>query len=98
MVLPFFPPLNLLLGSSWGSEKRRRTSRGEVLRLIQDPFSDAEFGKNLANLSNQFAASADRPLQFNKRSQRLIRTQDETFSVAAMRICNPDCSPFGINR
>ena len=25
-----------------------------------DPFSDAEFGKNLANLSRQFAASANR--------------------------------------
>ena len=33
---------------------------GKVLRLIQIRFSDAEFGKNLANLSNQFAASPNR--------------------------------------
>jgi hypothetical protein len=33
---------------------------GKVLRLIQDRLSDAEFGKNLANLSNPFAASANR--------------------------------------
>ncbi len=29
---------------------------GKVLRLIQDRLSDAEFCKNLANLSNEFAA------------------------------------------
>ena len=49
--------------------KRRRTSAGKVLRLIQDRLSDAEFGKNLANLSNEFATSADRQFQFQKRSQ-----------------------------
>jgi hypothetical protein len=44
----------------------RRSGRGEepsganALRLIQDRLSDAEFGKNLAKLSNQFAASANR--------------------------------------
>jgi hypothetical protein len=33
---------------------------GKVLRLIQDRLSDAEFGRNLANLSNQFAAAVNR--------------------------------------
>ena len=39
---------------------------GKVLRLIQDRLSAAEFGKNLANLSNQFAASANHRFQFQK--------------------------------
>jgi hypothetical protein len=69
---------------------------GKVLRLIQDRLSDAEFGKTAANLSNQFAASADRQFQFEKRSQLFIRTHDEPLSVVAMRVTNPDRSPVGI--
>jgi len=44
----------------------RKSGTGEELsgekgiRLIQDRLSDAEFGKNRANLSNQFAAGANR--------------------------------------
>jgi hypothetical protein len=30
--------------------------------------------------------------------QLFISLHDETLSVAAMRVCNPDCSPVGINR
>ena len=71
---------------------------GKVLRLIQDRLSDAEFGKNLANLSNQFAASANRRFEFQKRRQLFIRTHNETLSVVAMRVSNPDRSPVGINR
>ena len=37
-----------------------------------------------------------RPLQFHKRSQLIIRTHNEALSVATMRVCNPDCSPFAI--
>ena len=33
---------------------------GKILRLIQDRLSAAEFGKNLANLSKQFGANANR--------------------------------------
>ena len=36
--------------------------------------------------------------QFHKRSQLFIRTHNKTLSVAAMRVCNPDRSPVGINR
>jgi hypothetical protein len=39
----------------------------------------------------------DRPLQFQKRRQLFIRAHNETLSVVAMRVCNPDCSPVGIN-
>jgi hypothetical protein len=35
---------------------------------------------------------------FQKRSQLFFSTYNETLSVAAMRICNPDRSPFRLNR
>ena len=38
-----------------------------------------------------------RPLQFDEGSQHFIGTDDETFSVA-MRVNNPDRSPFAIER
>jgi hypothetical protein len=51
------------------------------------------FAKNLANLASQFGARANRRFEFHKRSQQFIGTHNETFSVA-MRVNNPDCSPF----
>jgi hypothetical protein len=62
-----------------------------------DPFNDGEFGRNLANLSNQFAASANRPFQFQKRSQLFVRTHNKAPSVATVRVSNPNRSPLGIN-
>ena len=72
--------------------------RGNVLRLIQDRLGDADFGKNLARLSNQFTASASRRLQFQKRCQFFIRSHHETLPFIAMCVCNPDRSPFSIYR
>src|SRR6266516_5334448 len=51
------------------------------------------FGSTPKNLSGKLAASADRRFEFDKRSQLLIRTHEETLSVAAMRVTNPDCTP-----
>jgi hypothetical protein len=48
-----------------GLEEAKKLA-GEILRLIQDRLSDAEFGKNPANVSNQFAASTNRAFQFHK--------------------------------
>jgi hypothetical protein len=36
--------------------------------------------------------------EFKKRSQLIISARDETVSVAAVGIYNPDRSPVGINR
>jgi hypothetical protein len=36
--------------------------------------------------------------KFHKRSQLLIRTHNETLSVTAVRVHNPNRSPVGINR
>jgi len=35
---------------------------------------------------------------FQKRSQLFIRPHNETLSIVAMCVSNPDCSPVGINR
>jgi hypothetical protein len=61
-------------------------------------FVFGEFGKNLACLSRQSAASADPRFEFQKRSQLFIRTHNETLSVVAVCVSNPDCSSAGINR
>jgi hypothetical protein len=49
-------------------------------------------------VSRQFGASPHCRVQFQKRSQLFIGTHDETLSVVAMRINNPDRLPVGINR
>jgi hypothetical protein len=38
------------------------------------------------------------PNQVAQTGQFFIRTHNETFSVVAMRVCNPDRLPVGINR
>ena len=43
-------------------------------------------------------ARANRRFQFHERRPLFIRVHDETLSVVAMRVCNPDRSPVGINR
>jgi hypothetical protein len=53
---------SVVCGSGRGEEPS-----GEMFRLIQTRLSDAEFEKNVANLSNQFAASANRRFEFQKR-------------------------------
>jgi hypothetical protein len=44
------------------------------------------------------AAIPDRRFKFEKSSQLFIRMHNETLSVIAVRIGNPDRSPVGINR
>jgi len=62
------------------------------------PCSDTKSGENYGNWSTQFAANPNRRFQFNKRSQPFISAHNETPSVAAMSVSNPDCSPFEIQR
>jgi hypothetical protein len=61
-------------------------------------FAFREFGRNLANRSNQFAATVNHRFKFQKCSQLLISMHNESLSVVAMRVSNPDCSPVEINR
>jgi hypothetical protein len=77
-----------------GVRKRRRTSGGKCPPPDSDPFNDAEFGKNLAGLSNQFAASSNRRFEFYKRSPLFIRPHNEPLSVVAMCVRNKDRRGF----
>jgi len=87
-----------LLFWNCGSGRDEEPSGGKALRLIRIRYNDVEFGKNLAKQSRQFAASANLQFEFHKRRQLFIRVHNETLSVVAMRVCNPDRSPVGINR
>jgi hypothetical protein len=78
--------------------KRGTKAPGERLPALTPVPDGAEFGKNLASQSRQFAASANRRFQFEKRSQLFIRGRNKTLSVVAMCVCNPDRSLVGINR
>jgi hypothetical protein len=42
-------------------------------------------------------ASTGRRFQFQKSRQLFIRVDNETLSVVAMCVSNPDCAPLGIN-
>jgi len=77
---PFNHPLELL-GSepSSGSDRRESTRRSQ--RVVKYDQAHREL--------------VYRPLQFNKRSQHFIGSDDETLSVA-MRVHNPDRSPFTV--
>jgi hypothetical protein len=52
----FFLSFPRRVGSAIAGLEEAKNLAGKVLRLIQDRLSDAEFCKNLANLSNEFAA------------------------------------------
>jgi hypothetical protein len=76
--LPFaFPAaLSQLVAGPEGANNRAKSPPPD-----SDPFSDAEFGKNLAGLSNQFAASSNRRFEFEKSRQLFIRVHNKTLSV-----------------
>jgi len=43
-------------------------------------------------------STLNRRFEFDESRQLFIRAHNETLSVVAMRVCNPDRSPAGINR
>jgi len=63
MVLPFFFPATFVLNCR-GLEEGEEPSGRNALHLIQDRLGDAEFCKNRANLSKQFAATVNRRFEF----------------------------------
>jgi len=65
MGLPFFFAVRLVPNCR-SLEEGEEPSGRNALRLIQDRLSDAEFCKNRANLSNQFAAIAHRRFEFKE--------------------------------
>jgi hypothetical protein len=78
MVLPFLFPALLILFVA-GREKAKNPA-GKCPPPDSDPFSDAEYAKNLAYLSRKFAALPNRRFKFHKSHQFFIRTHNKTGS------------------
>jgi hypothetical protein len=96
LFLSFFPAG--LICEIAGPEETKNRAGGGSSPPDSNPFGDREFGKNLGNLSNQFAASANRRFELKKRSQLFFATSDKPLSVVPMCVNNPVRSPLGINR
>jgi hypothetical protein len=78
--------------------KEAKNQRGKCPPPDSDPFNGVEFGENYASLSRKFVAIANRRFEFEKRGQLFICVHNETLSVVAVRVSNPDRSPVAINR
>jgi hypothetical protein len=89
------PPGGLTLSSA--GLKKEKKALGEKLPALTPVPDGVEVGRNAANLSRQFAAGANRRFKFQKRRQLFIRMNNETLSVVAMCISNPDRSPARIH-
>ncbi len=48
-------------------------------------------------MARSLSNGPNRRFEINKRRQLFIHAHNETLPVAAMRVCNPDCSPRGIH-
>jgi hypothetical protein len=68
-----------------------------LIRLRNVFWTQVSFEKNLT-ASQDNSVTSNRRFEFHKRSQLFIRSHNETVSVVAVRICNEDRSPVGINR
>jgi hypothetical protein len=75
--------------------KKRREQAFFTLPRIQIRLATSSFEK-ISPAGQAKSAGANHRFQFQKRRQLFIRTHNETPSVAAMRVSNPDCAPFGI--
>jgi len=79
-----------------GPEEAKNPAGEGCPRSDSDLSNGIEFGKNLANLSKQFAANVDYRFEFQKPRQLFIRAHNKTLSVVAMRVSNSDRLPVRI--
>ena len=69
--------------------KKGKKAPGEKLPALIPVPDNAECGKNLANLSNRFAANANRRFQFDNAVQPLIGMQTKRFPLSRCASANP---------
>ena len=81
-----------LMSQRAGRKDRRAPSTSLNLKI---GLATPSLAKNLASLSNQFATSADRSFESQKRGQLFIRVHNETLSIVAMHVCNEDSPGCG---
>jgi hypothetical protein len=94
--LPFFFPAR---GDSvdCGSGRDEESSGENVLRLIQIRLTTSSLEKT-RQFVKPIRRKPESPIRVPETQSAFIRTQNEPLSVVAMRVCNPDRSPVGINR
>jgi hypothetical protein len=78
------------IGNAIGYAEHRSRSHRAVIRVYD--------GAGNVIATHEHATGASRHFKFQKRSQLFICVHNETLSVAAVRVSNPDRSPVGINR
>jgi hypothetical protein len=80
-----------------------RRYRGRVLRVHPSRKPSNVFsrgrGQTTTTIRDRDSANPEANDDYSliKSGQLFIRTHNETLTVAAMCVCNPDCSLFGIN-
>jgi len=77
--------------------KGRRTWRGNVFRLIQDPRAAPSFEKSRQRVKS-IRCKCESPIRVPEMQSFSVGADNETFRIVAVRVNNPDCSPVGINR
>src|SRR6266566_2603217 len=95
VLLSFFPATLIRYFGVW--EEAQNLAGQMFPAWFQTRLIDAEFGKNVANLSNQFAARASRPFKFRTPVNFSSARTHETLPVVAMCVRDKDRSPVGIN-
>jgi hypothetical protein len=79
-------------------EAKNPAGKKKVLHLIQIRLATPSFEKISPARQAQSATSLNDRFESDKRGQLFIRTHNETRSVVAVSVRNPDRSPLGINR
>ena len=90
MVLPFF--FLAELDSAIAGLEEAKNLAGKLLRLIQIGLATPTLAKISPTRQENPTASADYGFKFDKRRRLFIGTHNETLSVIAMRVHNPDGS------
>jgi hypothetical protein len=94
MVLPFFP--RRVGFANRGSGKGEEPGGEKDLRLIQIRLATPSLQKIPLACQNN-SATSNRRFEFQKRRHLFIRSHNETLTVAAICVRNPDRSPLRIN-
>jgi hypothetical protein len=87
------PPKLILLVAGL---ERRRTWRGNVFRLIQDPRATPSFEKSRQRVKS-IRCKCESPIRVLEMQSFSVRADNETFRIVAVCVSNPHCSPIRVD-
>jgi hypothetical protein len=73
--------------------ERRKTWRGNVFRLIQDPRATPSFEKSRQRVKS-IRCKCEAPIRVPEIQSFSVRPHNETFRIVAVCASNPHCSPI----